>query len=86
MANPMDLPGGFEMKGKITIEAAGRTFEVEIDGEEYFTADLRLAMRNGRDPAKALLYLADEGSKSSPREEPPGRLNKIGPRMQYIGR
>ncbi len=73
-----ELPGGFEMKGTITIIAGGKTFQEEIGGEELFTATLRQAMRNGKNSIRALKYLADEGAKNWKHQSQPGRQNAIG--------
>ncbi len=59
-----ELKPGFEMGGKITITVGDTVYESDIDGEEMFTYHLRMAVRNGKDPAKALKFLADHGSRS----------------------
>lgn len=59
------LKGGFEMSGTITITVGDKVYETDIDGHEMFTYHLRMAIRNDKDPAKALKFLADHGSRTS---------------------
>jgi hypothetical protein len=56
-----------EVEGDESEEIKNKTFEGEISDEESFTADLREAIRNGKDPIDAISFLADVGANEAVR-------------------
>lgn len=71
--------------GNVSITINGKTYEQPIHKAEFVYADLMEAVRNGNDPARALLWLADAGSKAilgdgiKPENWRIGRFYAIGP-------
>lgn len=62
---------------KLVLTVGDHTYEGMIDNNELFMVDLMTAIRNGRDPADALAFLADEGSRRCPLHSV-ARQNRIG--------
>lgn len=71
--------------GNVTIELGGKTYQCPIHQDDFVFVDLMEALRNGNDPAKALAWLADAGSRAlcgngiKPHDWRIARSNAIGP-------
>lgn len=51
------------VQGVLTLHANGKKFTVQIGNDKKFSHELSKALRNGTNPAEALLFLAELGAK-----------------------
>jgi hypothetical protein len=56
--------------GAIVLYVNGKKYIAEVTGDEKFTHKLNLALKQGSDPAEALLFLAELGAKLFHPENP----------------
>ncbi len=73
------------VQGEITLRGNGKKFHAQIHSAQKFSPELERALKREKDPAQALLFLAELGAKLDPRNSGPMKYSDRKKWVEFFG-